>query len=160
SQGYKVAVVDVEDIYDEFSYGVHTPQAVKDFLNWSYLHWPKQPQYVLLAGSPSLDPRNYLGLGNQDLVPTKLIDTMKMETASDDWLVDFDNDGLPQMAIGRLPVRTVADATAVVNKIIAYDQTGTAQSVVLVSGNNEPGFDFASSNAKIAAMVPPQLGLV
>src|SRR5207244_9330755 len=57
SQGYQVAVVDIDDIYDEFSYGVHSPYAVKDFLNWTYLHWPKQPQYVLLAGSATLDPR-------------------------------------------------------------------------------------------------------
>src|SRR5581483_12026078 len=48
SQRYKVTLVDVENIYDEFSYGVHKPQAVKDFLNWTYLHWPTQPQYVLL----------------------------------------------------------------------------------------------------------------
>jgi len=37
-----------------------------------------------------------------------------METASDDWMVDFNNDGMPQMAIGRLPVRTAEEATAVV----------------------------------------------
>lgn len=39
SQGYKIAIADVESIYNEFSYGVHSPQAVKDFLNWTYLHW-------------------------------------------------------------------------------------------------------------------------
>ena len=32
SQGYSVALIDVEDIYDEFSYGTKTPQAIKDFL--------------------------------------------------------------------------------------------------------------------------------
>ena len=96
SQGYQISVVNAEDIYDEFSYGVHSPQAVKDFLNWTYTHWAHQPQYVLLAGSATLDPRNYSGLGNLDFVPTKLIDTSGMETASDDWLVDFNNDGQPQ----------------------------------------------------------------
>jgi hypothetical protein len=30
SQGLRVTVVDVEDIFDEFSYGIFTPQAVKD----------------------------------------------------------------------------------------------------------------------------------
>ncbi|HZS46659.1 MAG TPA: choice-of-anchor Q domain-containing protein [Blastocatellia bacterium] len=159
SQGYSVAVVDVEDIYDEFSYGVHSSYAVKDFLNWSYLHWPKQPQYVLLAASASLDPKGYEGLGNQDFIPTKLIDTSSMETASDDWLVDFDNDGRPQMSIGRLPVRTAADASSLVNKIIAYEQSGKAQAAVLVSDISDNA-DFNRPNNQIKALIPSQMNVV
>ena len=32
SQGLSVALIDVEDLYDEFSYGNKTPQALRDFL--------------------------------------------------------------------------------------------------------------------------------
>ena len=32
SQGYTVRLVDIEDVYDEFSFGSKTPQAIKDFL--------------------------------------------------------------------------------------------------------------------------------
>ena len=155
SQGYQVTVVDVEDIYDQFSYGVHSPYAVKDFLNWTYLHWPKQPQYVLLAGSATLDPRNYSGLGYLDFVPTKLINISSMETASDDWFVDFNDDGKPQMAIGRLPVRTATDADQVVSKIINYEHSGAPEGIVLVSDLND-GVDFSASNEQIKAMVPNQ----
>ena len=147
SQGYQVSIVDVEDIYDEFSYGVHTPQAVKDFLIWTYLHWSKQPQYVLLAGSGSLDPKNYIGLGDTDLVPVKLIDTSSMEAASDDWFVDFNNNGIPRMSIGRLPVRNAADASDLVGKIISYEQTGKADSAVLVSDISDNA-DFNTPNAQ------------
>src|SRR5204863_9153573 len=35
SDGYKVAVVNIEDIYDEFSYGNKSPKAVKDFLAYA-----------------------------------------------------------------------------------------------------------------------------
>src|SRR5207253_2008687 len=153
SQGYQVSVVDVEDVYDEFGYGVHSPQAVKDFLDWTYLHWAKQPQYVMLAGSASLDPRNYTGAGLTDLVPTKLIDTSSMETASDDWLVDFNSDGKPQMSIGRLPVRTSAEASTVINKIIGYEQSTKTQAMVLVSDIND-GVDFNGANNQIKALVP------
>ena len=110
----------------------------------------------MLAGSGTLDPRNYSGLGFEDFVPTKLIDTTSMETASDDWLVDFNNDGIPQMAIGRLPVRTVADASLVVNKIVAYDQSPALQAAVLVSDLND-GIDFTASNNAIAGMIPSNL---
>jgi len=159
AHGYQVAVVDVEDIYDEFSYGVHTPQALKDFLNWTYLHWSIQPQYVLLAGSGSLDPKNYTGLGNTDLVPVKLIDTSNMETASDDWFVDFDNDGRPQMSIGRLPVRTAAETSDLINKIINYEQSGVTQGAVLVSDISDNA-DFNTPNSKIKAMIPSQMNVV
>ena len=39
SQGLRVKVVDVQDIYDEFSYGMVTPQAIKDFLTYAYENW-------------------------------------------------------------------------------------------------------------------------
>ena len=91
-----------------------SPQAVKDFLLYARTRWKLAPRYVLLAGDASYDQKNYLGAGDFDLVPTKLIDTEFMETASDDWFADFDNDGLAEMATGRLPVRTAAEAAAMV----------------------------------------------
>ena len=66
------------------------------------------PRFALLVGGASADARNFLGLGELDFVPTKLVDTVFLETASDDWFVDADGDGLPAIAVGRLPVRTAA----------------------------------------------------
>ena len=51
-----------------------------------------------------------------------------METASDDWFADFDGDAVPEMAVGRLPIRTPAEAGAVVDKIIGYEQATTPAS--------------------------------
>jgi hypothetical protein len=39
AQDLRVTVVDVEDIYDEFTYGIVTPQAIKDFLSYAYANW-------------------------------------------------------------------------------------------------------------------------
>lgn len=122
SQGLRVAVIEVEDVYDEFSYGAHTPAALKAFLWWAASHWSRAPEYLLLVGDSSWDPRNYFGEGEHDLVPTKLIDTGYLETASDDWLADFNETGLASMAIGRLPGRTVAEVNLMVAKILAYEQ--------------------------------------
>lgn len=126
AQGMKVSVVDIEDVYDEFSYGAHTPEAVKAFLAWSSAHWAKTPRYVLLLGDSSWDPRNFMGQGYNDYVPTKQLDTAELETASDDWLADFDGDGIPEIALGRLPARTTMDAATMVSKILNYDQERTA----------------------------------
>src|SRR5262249_19630372 len=99
-QGLAVSMVDIEDVYDEFSFGQKSPQALKDFLAYARFNWKRAPHYALLAADASHDPRNYLGFGDWDLVPTKLIDTQFMETASDSWLADFDGDGIEDMAIG------------------------------------------------------------
>ena len=126
SQGRKVAVIDVTDLYDEFNYGEKTPYALKNFLSTANTQWHLKPHFVLLAGDATFDPKNYLKQGNYDLVPTYLVDTSLLETASDDWFSDFSNTGLPQMAEGRLPVRTAAECSTQVNKIVTYDQSGSS----------------------------------
>lgn len=131
-QGYAVAVVDVEDLYDENSYGEHTAQAIQDFLVQAK-SWKRAPKYVLLMGDASSDPKNYLGLGMNDLLPTKLIWTNTFETASDDWLADTNGDGVADLAIGRLPVRTAAQAQAIVSKIVSYEQKGQTDGAVMVA---------------------------
>ena len=70
-------------------------------------NWTRAPSYLLLMGDASLDPRNREGNGNFDFVPTKLVDTgtpgdqTAIETASDDWLTDFDGNGISDIATGR-----------------------------------------------------------
>ena len=58
-------------------------------------------------GMPASIPGTTSGTGGLDLVPTKLVDTTYMETASDDWFADFDGDGIGDIPVGRLPVQTV-----------------------------------------------------
>ncbi|MEM7583198.1 MAG: C25 family cysteine peptidase [Acidobacteriota bacterium] len=59
SRGLTVEIVDVADVYDEFSHGVSHPQALRDFLEHAYHHWQKPaPRFVLLVGDASWDARN------------------------------------------------------------------------------------------------------
>jgi hypothetical protein len=159
SQGLSVGVVDIEDVYDEFSYGMKSPQALKNFLSHAKSSWSRPPRFVLLVGDASFDPRNYLGYGDQDYVPTKLIDTVHLETASDDWFVDFDNDGLPDMAIGRLPVQTAEEAATVVSKLIGYEKSGEKKEAILVAdrADNPNDFDFEGSSEGVRALLPASI---
>jgi subtilisin-like proprotein convertase family protein len=152
-QGYSVMVADVEDLYDEFSYGAHSPQAVRDFLARANSTWKRRPRFAMLVGDASFDPRNYLGLGNWDLVPTKLVGTTMLETACDDWLADFNGDDVPEIAVGRLPARTPAEAAAIVAKIIAYERGPRAEGVVMVADKNED-YDFESASRGVSATLP------
>ncbi|MGA9772858.1 MAG: C25 family cysteine peptidase [Blastocatellia bacterium] len=153
-QGLSVAMVDIEDVYDEFSYGQKSPQALKDFLLYARTSWKKAPRFVLLAADASYDPKNYLGFGNSDFVPTKLIDTQLMEAASDSWFADFDGDGVEDMAIGRLPVRNAQQALNLAAKIISYDQTQPSQAVLLVADKSDT-YDFRGANGQLRELIPP-----
>ena len=156
SQGLSVAVIDVEDIYDEFSFGEKTSQSLKDFIGYAVTSWKKKPRFVLLAGDASYDPKNYLGLGGFDFVPTKLLDTAYMETASDDWFADFDNDGVPELAVGRLPFRNAAEASTMIAKIIGYERSSPSEEVLLVADNNE-GFGFEGASSQLVETIPASL---
>jgi hypothetical protein len=151
-QGLSVTVADIEDIYDEFSFGEKAPTAVRDFLAYTQLSWKQKPAFVLLAGSGSFDPKNYLGYGDSDLLPAKLVDTSYLETASDDWYVDFNNDGVADIAVGRLPVRTADEAALVVSKLIAYERAAPSTEAVLVADINDI-FNFEEASAAVAPLL-------
>jgi hypothetical protein len=124
-QGLRTAVVDVEAVYDTFGPGRLDPQAIRNFLAYAYSNWPRPaPYYVVLLGDGSYDFKNYSGYDSPTYVPPFLadVDPWWGETAADNRLVTLErDDALPDMLIGRLPVNTSAEASAVVDKIIAYE---------------------------------------
>lgn len=154
SQGYRVAVVDVEDLYDEFSNGLESPAAIRAFVARARTNWSIKPTFVTLVGDGTHDPKNFLGAGDFSFIPSKLIDKSAVEMASDDWLVDGNGDDLPDVAVGRLPVRTVAESTAMIAKIISFESAGTAnRSALLVSDTNDIS-DFTVTTADLRALLP------
>jgi hypothetical protein len=155
NEGLSVAVVDIEDVYDEFSFGAHSPDALKEFFRWAGQNWQQKPRFVLLVGDSSYDPRNYLGTNVYDFVPTRPVDTFSMETASDDSLTDFDDDVVPELATSRLPVRTGDEARKVVSKILNYRNSLEGRSALfIVDGKGADGFDFAAVNNRLRSLLP------
>jgi uncharacterized repeat protein (TIGR01451 family) len=125
AEGKSSAVALIDDLYDEFNFGEQSPIAIRDFLQTAVKAWQTTPTYLLLNGRASMDPRNYLGFGDLDFVPTKIIPTPALMTASDDWFSDFHDTGLPALATGRLPVSTAAEAQLVASKIATYEGQST-----------------------------------
>ncbi|MFN2578346.1 MAG: C25 family cysteine peptidase [Pyrinomonadaceae bacterium] len=161
AQGFTVAVTDVDDVFDEFSYGAHTPQAIRDFMLRAKTTWARGPSYLLLVGDASYDPRNYAGVGNFDLVPSRQIDTgiagtaTALETASDDWLTDFNGDGIADISVGRLPVRTVAEANLVVSKIVNYSPPNAGNRALLVADTQGSYyFNFEAAVDEVGGILP------
>lgn len=141
-QGLRTAVIDVEDAYDEFSYGLASPKAIRDFLGFAYEHWAKPaPQYVLLLGDGTYDPKNYVDRGIVNYIPPYLafVDPWMGETATDNWYAAISGeDILPDLVLGRLPANNLAEANLMVDKIIAYEQdtpvTGWNDRLTFVAG--------------------------
>lgn len=122
-----VTIIDVDNIYDEFNYGLFNPQAIKTFLQYTYYNWHTPiPTYVLLVGDASYDYRNKLEFGFHNYVPTNL--NFPNEMSSDNWFVCVSGtDWIPDMFIGRLPVRTANEVTGIVTKILNYQADYTHQ---------------------------------
>lgn len=129
SEGLAVARAKVGDIYDEFSYGLKTPQAIFDFIQYAYFNYNSgsaPPAYVLLVGDASWDYKNYDTLSYVDYVPTHSFMSEKWgETASDNWFVAVSGTNpynLPDLFIGRFPVNNNEEADLLVQKTIGYSQ--------------------------------------
>jgi uncharacterized repeat protein (TIGR01451 family) len=153
AQGIATTVIDVQNVYDEFAFGHRGPQAIRDFLQRTR-SWKKAPRYAILLGDSSFDSRNYYGMGNYDYMPTKLVATGYLKTASDDWFADWNDTGVPAIAIGRIPVRTLADANGVVAKLTKPRTTTTT--VTLVSDYTN-GVKFEQGSEYVAQQLPSSL---
>ena len=162
SQGTSVDVVTTAEIFDAFNYGERSPFAIQSFLQLAATKWRVQPQSVLLVGRASFDPRNYLGFGDLDFVPTRMIETAALKTASDDWLTDFNQTGFGAIPIGRLPVDTPADAELLVSKIVGFESgasAGSWQQQALVIADQNVGLNFTSEANFAAADMPASLAV-
>jgi uncharacterized repeat protein (TIGR01451 family) len=161
SQKHDVSIVTTDELYDAFNFGERSPYAIRDFLQFAASQNHK-PKAVLFVGDASLDPRNYLGFGDFDFVPTRIIETAAFKTASDDWFTDFQGNGFATIPTGRLPVRTAAEATLTVQKIVGYEQgsyAGTWNQQALVVADNNEGANFSTPANSAAATLQPLLNV-
>lgn len=120
-QGLKTMVIKVNNIYDEISYGLFTPKAIKDFLTYAYNYWSTRPKYVVLFGDANLDYKDNYHYEEPNMIPTYFISGEFGLIPSDNWFVDIKDDILPEMLIGRISVKNPTDARIVVDKIIKYE---------------------------------------
>jgi hypothetical protein len=160
-QGLRVATVAVEDIFNEFSYGLFDPQAIKDFLRYAYANWQTPaPTYVFLLGDANTDYRGYLGNGKKNIVPVHLSNTADLGVTPDDnWYVAFaEGTIIPQMAIGRIPANSSTMAANVANKIVSYEDLTAyrPQEALFVADNNEVAFE--ELNETLISHLPSNFG--
>ncbi|MDD2543657.1 MAG: C25 family cysteine peptidase [Candidatus Cloacimonetes bacterium] len=123
SEGNIVSLVDLQDIYDEFNWGIVSAEAIKAFLDYAYQNW-RSPQlsHVMLLGEGVDDTRDNSPSRKYNLVPVKKTWTYKHgATASDTWygcLVG--NDVVPDITISRLNIWTHQQILDYASKALQY----------------------------------------
>lgn len=118
-KGLSSRVVGTDEIYDSYNWGVASPHAVRDFLRDAFHNWGVR--YVVLVGIGSFDYRDLGGKGEPQ-APTLMTSTPNGLFGCDNCLVDFDGDGAPDMAIGRIPAASVVDLQTYLAKVEAYEK--------------------------------------
>jgi len=132
NDGLSVKVVTPEQIYNEFSSGRQDITAIRDYAKYVYENGGLL-KYLLLFGDCSYDYKDRI-TSNTNFVPTyESRESFHpiFSYSSDDyyafleeeeglWEERRSGDHTMEIGVGRLPVKTVDEATTVVNKIIYY----------------------------------------
>ncbi|HTF82254.1 MAG TPA: type IX secretion system sortase PorU, partial [Cytophagales bacterium] len=127
--GYTVQVVSLDKLYNEFSSGAQDITAIRNYAKYLYDRDPQKFKWLLLFGACSYDYKNRIK-DNTNYVPiyeTYGSEDLILSYQSDDYYGLLDNQegntligaGL-DIAIGRLPVRSMEEANGVVDKLIHY----------------------------------------
>lgn len=140
----QVLTTSVSDVYDEFSNGLKSPYAIRDFIRYAVQNWKRPPLFVLLIGDASSD---YYSVN--DLIPTMQVQTVEFgSAASDPWYAMVEGDDIiPDIALGRIPAKTTDEIFAYLNKLKAYENDqnfdGWRNNSLFISGFEE---SFISDN--------------
>ena len=148
--GLTVETVVVDDVYAQFSHGNFDAAAIRTYLGTIADAWGLE--YVLFVGGDTTD---YLGQVSSSIsfIPTIYVPThpVVQYTPSDPAMTDWDGDGIPNLAHGRLPVRNSEELATVIQKILDYPTAGHAGSLVFAADNPDRGTSFSAISESFAA---------
>ena len=155
AQGLTVKVVNVKDVYAQFSGGVFDPQAIKAYLTHAIQNMGVQ--YILLVGGDTYDYRNYLGLDSISFIPSLYagVGPYPGFTPVDPQYTDVDNNNVPDAAIGRWPVRDSAELSRMIQKTLAYAGKNYGRSVLMAADAAQNGDSFTDTAEALLAQLSP-----
>ena len=149
ARGLSTLPVAIEDAIDEFTGGIRSPGGVFYLLQHAWLEWDGPPDYALLIGDTSVDYKDQLE--GRVLLPSDCSDlgvgscgfnepawaqhvmTLVVDNPGDTEFVGhygadprlatvLGGDFFPELALGRLPARSAAEADRLLDKARLYDE--------------------------------------
>ncbi len=155
AEGLTVRVVDVADVFGRYRHGVFDPVAIRELVVDAVAHLGTR--YVLLVGSDTYDYRNFGASGSISFVPTLYAQTDDIVrfAPADSLFGDVDGDGVPEVAVGRFPVRTAAELDSVVAKTLAYATATPARTAIVAADEFDRGaaYSFRRDSEAVAALL-------
>jgi hypothetical protein len=122
-------VVDVNDIYREFSGGNFDPAAIRNFLVYATKLWGVNPQFAVLMGKGHFNYKN-IGSSEPVFIP---VDELNDRCIEDFYAyldpgakADSITPPVPNIYIGRFPCITGDEARLMVDKVIAMEDPASA----------------------------------
>jgi hypothetical protein len=144
----RIKVVDIMDIYDEYSYGLLDPNAIQKFVKDAFENWQSPaPAYIVLLGDMSWDYRHIYFGSRINFIPSISYHAFTYgQSASDNMIVAVAGDDVtPDLMIGRISCETLEEGEILLQKIMDYpDDTGKewVQDVLFMAS----GLDAADEN--------------
>lgn len=144
NDGLETLVVTTNEIYNEFAAGKADLTAIRDFTKYLYDKKPGKLKHLLLFGDASFDYKNLLKNqteaqrsawvpvyeSRESLNPVYTYSSDDyfgfLETGEGGWEESTLGDATVDIGIGRLPVKTTAEATVIVDKLIRYGSSPKA----------------------------------
>jgi hypothetical protein len=154
ANGLSVKVVDVDDVYAQFSGGVYDPDAIRAYVAHAVTNMGTQ--FVLLVGGDTYDYFDNLGLGSISFIPSLYGPTEPYVNFAplDPLFADVDNNAVPDVAIGRFPVRTVAELNTIIAKTLMYADKDYGQSLVIAADKADGGISFSEGSDAFVTQLP------
>lgn len=119
---WQVQVADITELYDEFAYGqdLH-PLAIQHFLHYAYDNWSVKPKEVFLIGRGIFYTQRKTYYANRSAYPFPVVPTFGIPGSDIDF-VQFNNQHIPRMGIGRLSVWTPDEIGTYLDKVKSVEQ--------------------------------------
>lgn len=151
AQGLTVKTVDVLDLYARYTGGEPDPAAIRRYVAAAANRIGTR--YVLLVGGDTYDTFDRLGLGSISFIPTLYAQTDDLIhfAPADPLFGDTDQDGVPDLAVGRLPARTPEELTLLIDKILDFPSTPAA-AVFAADGSHIR--EFSTVGDQLTALTP------
>lgn len=182
NDGLRVRIIPVNELYNEFSSGTPDATAYRRYLKMLYDRADSDadmPRFLLLMGDCAWDNRMLIS-DWKSTVPEDFLLCYESENSfsevycyvSDDFFCLLDDNeridnymGKPDMAVGRIPARSAAEAEIVVNKIISYatnEYAGAWQNTLCFmgdDGDNNQHMECAEEAAELTRSMHPSFNI-
>jgi hypothetical protein len=143
SLGLSTFVTTTEQIYNQFSYGIHHPLGIRNLARYLIEQGSVKPEFLFLVGKGYELPKGNL---ETDLVPS-----MGFPSSDNEFTSKIIDDNLaPALATGRLPARTALDVTNYLEKLQLFNSQPNElwrKTIIHITGGSSSFEDSSFANS-------------